>query len=238
MHVFLLLYNIQGGMDMKTVIIACKTMEKELLAAMSRIPCSYEVRWLEAGMHNQPKKLNEQLQALLDACSEFDTVLLCMSLCGNAVAGLQTHDFQLIIPRCDDCISLMLGGSARRKAIPATYFFTEGWLKSDQSLWSEYQNCLQKYGKSRTDRIFSDMLSHYRHLALLDTGCYDTVKAEQELRKIAETFSLEYVQIEGTLDYIRRLLTGDWDTTDFIIVPKHSTLTLAMCSLKGAEIHA
>ena len=82
------------------------------------------------------------------------------------------------------------------------------------------------------------MLSHYRHLALLDTGCFDIPQIEQEVREIAKTFSLEYVQIEGTLDYIRRLLTGDWDTTDFIIVPKNSTLTLAMCSLKGAEIHA
>ena len=223
---------------MKTVIIACKTMEKELLAAMSRIPCSCEVRWLEAGMHNQPKKLNEQLQALLDACSEFDTVLLCMSLCGNAVAGLRTYDFQLIIPRCDDCISLLLGSSERRKKFPATYFFTDGWLKSDKSLWAEYQNCLQKYGKSRTDRIFSEMLSHYCHLALVDTGCFDTIKAAQEIRKIAETFSLEYVQIEGTLDYIQRLLTGNWDTTDFIIVPKNSRLTLQMCGRKGAEIHA
>lgn len=223
---------------MKTVIIACKTMEKELLAAVSSIHCSYEIRWLEAGMHNQPKKLNAQLQVLLDQCSDFDIVLLCMSLCGNAVEGLRTHDFQLIIPRCDDCISLLLGGSARRKAIPATYFFTEGWLKSDKSLWAEYQNCLQKYGKSRTDRIFSEMLSHYRHLALLDTGCFDTIKAAQEIRKIAETFSLEYVQIEGTLDYIQRLLLGDWDPTDFVIVPKNSRLTLQMCGRKGAEIHA
>ena len=139
---------------MRTVIIACRTIENELLAAMERSHCPHEIRWLESGMHNQPRKLREKLQSSLDSCDEFHTVLLCMSLCGNAVAGLKTHDFQLVIPRCDDCISLMLGSSARRKALPATYFFTEGWLKSDKSLWAEYQNCLEKYGQKRTERIF------------------------------------------------------------------------------------
>lgn len=223
---------------MGTVVIGCKTMEQELLAAMSRVSCPWEVRWLESGMHNQPKKLNAQLQSLLDRCGGFDTVLLCMSLCGNAVAGLKTHDFQLVIPRCDDCISLMLGSSERRKALPATYFFTEGWLKSDQSLWAEYQKCLQKYGKSRTRRIFSDMLCHYQTLALLDTGCFDTGKAEREVQEIAREFSLEYVHTEGTLSYIQRLLRGQWDAADFITVPRYSTLTLEMCCLKGEEIHA
>ncbi len=223
---------------MKTVIIACKTMEKELLAAMSRISCSCEIRWLEAGMHNQPKKLNAQLQTLLDRCGEFDTVLLCMSLCGNAVVGLKTHHFRLILPRCDDCISLMLGSSARRNTLPATYFFTEGWLQSNRSLWAEYENCLQKYGETRAARIFRDMLANYRNLALLNTGCFDTIQTEQKVRKIAETFSLEYMQIDGTLDYIQRLLRSEWDVADFIIVPQNSTLTLEMCSPKGAEIHA
>lgn len=223
---------------MKTVIIACRTIENELLAAMERIHCPHEIRWLESGMHNQPRKMKEKLQSLLDSCGEFHTVLLCASLCGNAVAGLNTHDFQLVVPRCDDCISLMLGGCERRKALPATYFFTEGWLKSDKSLWAEYQNCLQKYGQKRADRIFSEMLANYRHLALLDTGCFDTTQAAQQIRKIAKTLSLEYVQIEGTLDYIQRLLQGNWNSDDFLIIPPHSTLTLEMCSLKGGQNHA
>ena len=223
---------------MRTVIIACRTIENELLAAMERSHCPHEIRWLESGMHNQPRKLREKLQSVLDSCDEFHTVLLCMSLCGNAVAGLKTHDFQLVIPRCDDCISLMLGSSARRKALPATYFFTEGWLKSDKSLWAEYQNCLEKYGQKRTERIFREMLANYRHLALLDTGCFDTAAAAQQIRRIAETFSLEYVQIEGTLDYIQRLLQGNWDNNDFLIVSPHNTLTLEMCNPKGGQSHA
>ena len=82
------------------------------------------------------------------------------------------------------------------------------------------------------------MLANYRHLALLDTGCFDTAEAAQQIRRIAETFSLEYVQIEGTLDYIQRLLQGNWDNNDFLIVPPHSTLTLEMCNPKGGQSHA
>lgn len=221
---------------MSTVIIACKTIEKELLAAMEQAGCDCPVLWLESGLHNWPDRLRSRIQELLDGCEGCDTVLLAMGFCGNSVVGLKTHNFQLVIPRCDDCITLLLGSWERRKEIAATYFLTEGWLAGEMNLWKEYQLCLARYGEKRGKRIFDAMLGHYRNLALLDTGCFDRETVENQVREIARKLDLNYVNLEGTLAYIGELLAGSWDPRRFVVVPPHSAVTAENCTLKG-ETH-
>ncbi len=218
---------------MQPVIIACKTIEQELLASMKETECEYPVLWLESGLHNWPDKLRNRIQELLDQCQSYDTVLLAMSFCGNSVVGLKTHDFRLIIPRSDDCITLLLGSLQRRQEAKATYFMTEGWLKGELNLWKEYQVCIEKYGEKRGKRIFSMLLAHYRNLALVDTGCFDRETLEKQVRQIAAVLGLEYIYIEGTLSHLKQLLTGPWTGDRFVLVEPRSQVTSDMCTLKG-----
>lgn len=210
-------------------IIACKTIEKELLAAMTQVGCQYPVLWLESGLHNWPDKLRGRIQELLDDCRDADTVLLAMSLCGNAVVGLKTGDFSLIVPRCDDCITLLLGSQQRRSALPGTYFLTQGWLDGERNLWAEYQMALSKYGEKRGKRIFSTMLAHYHHLALLDTGCFHRQALEPVVQDMARELGLEPISLEGTLEYLRTLLTGPWESKRFLVLPPNRELTAGDC---------
>lgn len=210
-------------------IIACKTIEKELLAAMAQVGCQYPVLWLESGLHNWPDKLRCEVQRLLDSCNGCGTVLLAMSLCGNSVVGLKTGDFSLIVPRCDDCITLLLGSPERRKKLPGTYFLTQGWLDGERNLWVEYQMALNKYGEKRGKRIFSAMLAHYDHLALLDTGCFDRQALEPVVQSMARELGLAPACLAGTLEYLRVLLTGPWDREQFLTVPPNGELTWKDC---------
>lgn len=218
---------------MKTIVIACKTIEQELLASMKETGCEYPVLWLESGLHNWPDKLRNRLQELLNRCREYDTVLLAMSFCGNSVVGLKTSDFRLVIPRSDDCITLLLGSFRRRQEAKATYFLTEGWLKGERNLWKEYQDCLAKYGEKRGKRIFAALLANYKHLALVDTGCFDREALEQQVREIASVLGLEYICLDGTLNHLKQLLTGPWWEDRFVLVEPDSTVTAEMCTLKG-----
>lgn len=214
-------------------IIGCKTLERELLRSMELAGCDAPVLWVDSGLHNWPDKLRGRIQELLDSCNGCNTVLLAMSLCGNAVAGLKTGDFRLVVPRCDDCIDLLLGSPERRKALPGTYFLTQGWLDGELNLWAEYQMALNKYGEKRGKRIFSAMLAHYRQLALLDTGCFSVEALEPEVRRMAGELGLEPVRLEGTLAYLTALLTPPWDPRQFLIVPPHTKITPELCQWKG-----
>ena len=145
---------------MNTVIIACQTLQNELEAAMAACNFSCEIRWIESGLHNVPKKLHATLQEHLDQCDGFDTVLLVMGYCGNSVADIETHDFQLVIPRVDDCISLLLGSVTSRRRQSAggcTYFMTEGWLQGERNIWKEYEYAINKYGPELGQEIFDTM---------------------------------------------------------------------------------
>lgn len=207
---------------MSQAIIACKTIEDELRIAMEQTGCDYPVRLLESGLHNWPDRLRREVQRLLETCRGCDTVLLAMSLCGNAMVGLETGEFTLVIPRCDDCITLLLGSQERRREWPDAYFLTRGWLESDLSLWAEYEKAVEKYGKKRGKRIFSTMLRHYQRLALVDTGGFDSDALFPTVTRMAQELELEPIRLDGTLDYLTALLTGPWPEEKFLTVPPHS----------------
>jgi len=214
--------NEKDGNSVNTIIISCETIRRELEVAMERTNCHYPVLWLESGLHNVPKKLNTAIQTYLDDLQGYNTVLLAMSLCGNSVIGLRSHDFQLVLPRCDDCISLLLDGRERPFA---TLFMTEGWLKGGRHLGQEYDACIAKYGEKRGTRIFEVMLKNYRSVAMLDTGCYDTALAEPEIRAIGKKLGLEYTRLPGSPAWLEELLRGDWKRERFVILPPNDILT-------------
>lgn len=218
-------------MTMKCILIACKTIEQELLAAMAQTGCTYDILWLESGLHNWPDRLRSRIQELLDRCTEYDTVLLALGFCGNSVVGLKTHDFRLVLPRCDDCITLLLGSLSRRLAVKGAFFFTEGWLKGEMNIWKEYQMCIARYGEERGKLIFEELLAHYKQVVLVDTGCFDRESLERQIKEIAAELGLDYARMDGTLSHLQQLLTGPWEEDRFVLAEPNSTLTIGMCSL-------
>ena len=216
---------------MEPVIIACETIRRELTATIEETQLSYPILWLPGGQHNVPRLRREQIQTALNGCAGYDTVLLSMSLCGGSAIGLETGDYQLVIPRCDDCITLLLGKTCRQEN-PATYFLTEGWLQGSQNIWAEYVHCVEKYGQTRAKRIFSAIFSHYSYLALVDAGG-NCVETASRVCDIARVLDLEFRCLEGSRDWLRALLTPPWSADRFLVVPPRSRITEAMCR-KGA----
>ena len=207
---------------MNPCIIACGTLKRELLAVMERTGCTYPVRWLEPGQHNRKDARRAEIQKALDACGDHDTVLLAMTLCGGCTEGLQTYNFRLVLPRCQDCVTLLLGSREARREHPGTYFLTEGWLSGKDNIRNEYARAVEKHGQHRAQRIFSAMLANYQHMAFVDTGCGDASRPIQEL---AECFGLSYTRIPGTLSYLEDLLSGNWDANRFVVLEPNSILT-------------
>lgn len=223
---------------MSTAIIACRTLEAELSAAMARCRCDYPVVWLNSGLHNVPVCLRQAVQEAIDGCSGCDTILLAMGFCGNSVCGVRSRSARLVLPRVDDCITLLLGSAKKRGELVGSYFFTEGWLRGERTIWWEYQHALKRYGPKKTEMIFRTMLQNYRQIVMVDTGCYDPEPVYAEVKRMAQVFGLEPGAVQGTLEGLLRLLTGPWPEEQFVHIPPHSEITQELLQIREDAICA
>ena len=206
---------------MDTCVIACETIKEELRQAVSQTGCTYDIFWLEAGLHNYPDKLKDVLQKTICRAEGYKRILLAMGYCGNSISGIYSGISTLIIPRVDDCISLLLGSVKHRMDLTkgcGTYFFTKGWLSGEKNLWMEYQYAVEKYGEKRAKRVMKMMLGHYERLGVVDTGAYPVEEILPETKKIAETLELRHEVMRTDGGYLQRLLTGPWNEEQFLII--------------------
>ncbi|QOX62360.1 DUF1638 domain-containing protein [Anoxybacterium hadale] len=214
---------------MNSVLIACSTISSEIECLIRESACPYPVLWIPSGLHNSPELLRKRLQEELDHLSNIERVLMAFGYCGNALVGLIPPSFEMIFPRTDDCISLLLGSSLIRKEISqsaGTYFLTKGWLENEKTIWHEYQQSISRYGKERTDRMFRQLLKHYERLGIIETRAYSLEGVLESSQEIGKTLQLRIEVIPGTLDYLKKLLTGPWDD-DFIVIRPGTAVTLS-----------
>lgn len=209
----------------KTLVIGCRSTESELFAALKKTNTVYDIVWIEARLHNVKKKLNKALSDLISEATDYNTILFATGFCGNSILGLESQHARLIIPRVDDCASLLIGSAKKKSDFLGSYFLTECWLKSEGNIWDEYKRTVARYGTKRADAIFQTMFAHYKRVTILDTGCYDLVKTRETAAEIAKAFSLELNILPGTLSYLEDLLTGNWDSDRFLIVPPRNKIS-------------
>jgi hypothetical protein len=212
---------------MHSAILACETVRDELAYALDLAGMDYELRWVESGLHNYPDKLRRRLQEDLDSLADCDRVLMAFGCCGNAVIGLETGDYELIIPRVDDCISLLIGSTEKRMEISengSAYFLTPGWLRGGRGISEEYQHAVKRYGERGGQKIMQKMFAHYRYIGLLDTGIYNTAAVLPEVVRMAGQLGLAYKVLPASVEYVCDLLRGPWEEDRFVILPPHSVL--------------
>ena len=212
---------------MRTCLIACETVRDELELALSKTGGDYDIYWIESGLHNFPDRLHDCIQETLDRMEAYDTVLMCFGMCGNAMKNIRTKSFRLVIPKVEDCISLLFGSDQKRRDFSsknAAYFLTAGWMKGERNLWAEYQHSVKRFGERKAKRIAGRMYANYRTLALLDTGAYPFDRLMEETEKIEHTLGLQRMPVKGTLSLIQELLQESWQPEKFYIVEPYSRL--------------
>jgi len=208
------------------MVIACQTLYDELNLAVKIANCNFPIIWIDSEYHLDPNKLREKLQKEIDAQDGVDNILFAYGCCGNGLVGLTATTANLIIPKTDDCISMLMSKPGekfeRRKE---TYFLTKGWIESSKGLKQEYQNALRRYGPEKTKAIFKIMLKNYKYLMLIDAGAYNIHEYIEKAAEIAEMTSLNLIVEKGSIWYLIKLLTGPYDK-DFCIIKKGEKVTV------------
>jgi hypothetical protein len=213
---------------MKTHIVACETIRDELISALSRLALECPVKWLEGGLHNSPPRLRARLAEILaEVDGRCERLLLTLGYCGGGVNDLKTGGYTTVLPLADDCLSLLLGSMAARKAsaLVPTYYLTAGWLRHENNMVKDYERLATRHSRAKADRLTRLMLRHYRRFGLVDTGVYDFKRLSGRVAPLAERLGLEVERLPGDTSWLDRLLLGPHESGDFLILPPHTELT-------------
>lgn len=207
---------------MNNAMIACKTIEDEVIKALECCNKKPDLAWIESGLHNTPELLKKTIQEKIETLDGKRYLLLAFGLCGNALLGLKAQKATLVVPRVDDCISLFLGGNQNRRALERearAYYLTRGWLRYENNIRDEYEKSLTRYGREKTNRLFTVMLKHYTDLTVIDTGAYDLDSFQKETTTIAAALGLRHRVIQGETTILDDLVAGRWQQHCVLIKP-------------------
>ncbi len=229
---------------MKLNLVSCEVLYRELCHLIARSPHQVDLSFLPKGLHDiGATGMVERLQAAVDAADTpgVDAVLLGYALCNNGIVGLRARRLPLVVPRGHDCMTLFFG--SRDQYIryfqdnPGTYFLTSGWIERGGGPTGElrqlsiqnkhgmdmtYEELVEKYGEENARYLFDqlcDMTKHYRQITYIAMGVEPNAQFEEIAKDRARENGWTFDRVQGNLSLLERLVCGQWDGPDFLIVP-------------------
>ncbi len=218
-------------MTERTAVVACSVMRLELEAVVGDRPV--DVRYVEQGLHSTPKLMPQRIQEVVDEAlaGGAGRVALGYGLCSNGIVGVSGGASPLVVPRCHDCIALLLGSARRYREVfnryPGTFYLTAGWINEcDDPLGAMEGKYTQRLGEKKARRAMELELRNYTHVCYIDNGLGDGEKLKARALENCRAFNKEYLEIKGSLDYFRALVDGPpHPEDDFITIGPDQRLT-------------
>ncbi len=212
-------------------IVGCAVLESAIVACRGRQPGAV---FLEFGLHRTPALLRSALQRELDAVAEPSIMLMAYGLCGKGVQGLRSGRHTLVFPRCHDCIAMLLGSHEaylRQMAVTAgTFFLSKGWLECGSDPLREFEEYKTKHGEQMARWLIEQLYHNYKRVALVAADRQDFVDYGARARRVAEFLGVDYVEVEGSDRFVRRLLdkprTLHESDAEFVVVRTDSEVAM------------
>jgi hypothetical protein len=201
-------------------IVACDVVRSELEQAVGSRDVA--LHFLPYSLHSTPNemsgRINEGLGEVLAKGAEH--IRLGYGLCSNGVCGVET-DKPLVMPRCHDCVAMLLGSPKRYfemfRKFPGTYFLTEGWIRNNADPLSTVEvKYAPRMGEKKAFRGMSLELANYKAFCFVDNGVGDRERVKARTLENCQAFKKDYMELAANLDYFKTLVDGPHAEDDFI----------------------
>lgn len=203
----------------RDIMIACYNIQNELEAAVREAGAAFPILYLPCDLHQNPDRLRSYLQDTIDRLINVDRILLPMGQCGNGTLGLCSQTASLVLPRCADCIDLLLSDKAPIQRNSRAFYFTDGWLDNPYSIDTEFTRSLEKYGEELTKTVMNSIYANYESFIVLDTQTYDLAGAEQKIGPLARATGIGVRRQQGRFELLRRMARLELEEGFVVVKP-------------------
>lgn len=193
------------------------------------------------GLHDTPDVLRREVQKELDKTADppgkpYDAILLGYCLCSNGITGLHSN-IPVVVARGHDCMTLLLGSRHTYQNYFDThkgiYWYSLGWIEQCNApmpgkdrfdkIQAEY---IEKYGPENAEYLISmeqGWIKEYKRAVFIDWNLPGTEEAKAYTKECAAYLGWDYDEIKGDPSLMQRLLDGDWNKDDLLVVdPGHT----------------
>lgn len=225
---------------MKYKVIGCKMFQHEIEAVAPRTGQTLDIEYLDLGEHVRPSELRKKLQGKIDESRDYDAVLLCYGLCGRATDGLVARDIPIVLPRSHDCGGILLGSRQRFESVfrdmPSTPFSSIGIVENgeyyfrdgDLMLGDNWAALVEQYGEEDARYIWETMHPRLdgklQPIYFIAMPGIDDHEAKMKCRTKSEDEGREFRELTGSLRLIEKLLAGEHDAEEFLVVLPGQTI--------------
>lgn len=228
-------------------LIACEILSREIYHCAAQCKHIVDITFLSKGLHDiGSDNMSNRLQNALNEVDveKYDAILLGYGLCNNGIIGLKAS-LPMVVPRAHDCITLLMGSKERYKAYHAqhasAYYKSTGWIErdtnpndTDQSVTGQlginktYLEYVEQYGEDNAKFLMDTMgnwLKNYSQYTYIDTNIGDFRHYKEQVKQEADEKHWQYDEVSGSTILLMKLLNGEWDDNEFLVVPPGKTIS-------------
>ena len=249
-----------GKESKRNYILVCEVLFREFMHCVAHSHKIADIEFISQGWHDlESSEMKRRLQEKIDSIDEsrYGAILLGFGLCNNGTAGLEARKIPVVIPKVHDCISILLGSHDKYldnfSDAPGTYYLSSGWIERDSAnledmkntvmsklgLDMTYDQYVEKYGKENADFIMESLgggMSNYEKMIFVNNGLGNVEFYRNFTRSRAEENNLKFEEMEGGLDFVRKMVDGDWNSTDFLVIePGCKMVATGLCDIMKLE---
>jgi hypothetical protein len=224
-------------------LIACNVFFREICLEAAASPHTIDAEFTEKGDHEKSDVLRDIIRKKIDAAEasgkNYDAILLGYGLCGNALAGIGAARTRIVLPRAHDCCTVFLGSKEKFRRHfadnPSRPFSSAGYMERGDShintsevhkalgLHKTYEEYAALYGEENARYIMETLapaadVGREKEVVFIDMPETRFLgygrKCEEETRGAGK----EFILLEGDIGLIRRLLRGEWNAGEFLVL--------------------